>query len=116
MLVPLALAIVATAYAAPVPATLKVTYWPHGRAATATVWKLHCDPPGGTHPARRLACAALARHPVDLRPATRPCTLMPTATSPQARITGTRGGRRVDRTYRIGCPGWVDLRIVLTGR
>jgi hypothetical protein len=41
---------------------------------------------------------------------------MPTQTSPQARITGMWGGRKVDRTYRIGCPGWLDLRVVLTGR
>jgi hypothetical protein len=113
-LVPLTLAVVATAQAA--PATLKVTYWPHGRAATATVWTLRCDPPRGTHPTRRLACAALSRHPADLGPATRACTLMPTPTSAQARITGTWAGRRVDRSYRIGCPGWTDLRVVLTGR
>jgi hypothetical protein len=116
VLVPLALAILATAHAAPAPASLKITYWPHGRSAAATAWRLKCDPPGGTHPARRLACAALARHPADLRPATRACTLMPTATSPQAQITGTWAGRRVDRSYRIGCPGWTDLRVVLTGR
>jgi Subtilisin inhibitor-like len=114
-LVLLALA-VAAAPAAAAPATLKVTYWPHGRAAAANVWTLKCDPPRGTHPARRLACSALARHTADLRPATRACTLMPTATSAQARITGTWGGRRVDRSYRIGCPGWTDLRVVLTGR
>ena len=106
----------ATAAAQSTSRSLKITYWPHGRSAAATAWRLKCDPPGGTHPARRLACAALARHPADLRPATRACTLMPTATSPQARITGTWAGRRVDRSYRIGCPGWTDLRVVLTGR
>ena len=115
-LVPLTLVAVATAHATTVPAALKVTYWPHGRAAAATVWKLKCNPTGGTHPARRLACDTLARHPADLRPATRACTLMPTARSAQARITGKWGGRRVDRSYRIGCPGWADLRVVLTGR
>jgi hypothetical protein len=115
VLVPVVLA-VATATAAAAPANLKIAYWPHGRAAPATVWRLTCGPPGGTHPARRLACAALTRHPADLRPATRACTLMPTATSAQARITGTWAGRRVDRAYRIGCPGWADLRVVLTGR
>jgi hypothetical protein len=115
-LVPLAFTIAAAASAASVPATLKVAYWPHGRGAVPTVWRLKCDPLGGTHPARRLACAALTRHPADLRPASRACTLMPTLTSAQARITGTWDGRRVDRTYRIGCPGWADLRVVLTGR
>ena len=116
VLVPLTVAAAATAHAAIAPAALKVTYWPHGRGAAASVWTLRCDPTGGTHPTRRLACAALGRHATDLRPATRACTLMPTLTSAQARITGTWGGRRVNRTYRFGCPGWEDLRVVLTGR
>jgi hypothetical protein len=115
-LAPLTLTLVTTANAASAPANLKVTYWPHGRTAAATVWTLRCGPPAGTHPARRLACVALARHPADLRPGTRACTLMPTTTSAQGRITGTWDGRRVDRWYRIGCPGWTDLRVVLTGR
>jgi hypothetical protein len=110
------LAAVTSALAATPAASLKVTYWPHGRSAAATNWTLRCGPPAGTHPARRLACAALAKHPADLRPATRACTLMPTRTSAQARITGTWASRLVARSYRIGCPGWADLRIVLTGK
>jgi len=41
---------------------------------------------------------------------------MPTVGSPQARIRGTWAGRLVDRSYRIGCPGWADLRVALTGK
>jgi hypothetical protein len=112
----LMLAVIAPAQAATPTASLKVTYWPHGRGAAATSWTLRCGPPAGTHPARRLACGALASHPADLRPATRACTLMPTRTSAQARITGTWAGRRVDRSYRIGCPSWSDLHVALTGK
>ena len=108
-------ALVATAQAATPKTSLKVTYWPHGRSEAAKTWTLGCGPASGTHPARRLACAALAKHPADLRPATKACTLMPTRTSPQARITGMWAGRHVDRSYRIGCPSWADLRVVLTG-
>ena len=106
----------APAQAATPGGSLKVTYWPHGRSGALTSWTLRCGPPAGTHPARRLACAALKNHPADLRPTTRACTLMPTRTSAQARITGTWAGRRVDRSYRIGCPGWSDLRVALTGK
>jgi Subtilisin inhibitor-like len=110
------LAVAAGAQASTPKANLKVTYWPYGRAQAATVWTLRCNPAGGTHPARTASCAALAKHAADLNPATRACTLMPTTTSAQAHIVGTWAGRHVDRTYRIGCPGWTDLRLVLTGR
>jgi len=116
VLIALTLGILVTAQAAASTASLKIIYWPHGRVAAAITWTLHCGPPAGTHPARRLACAALAAHPVDLRPATRACTLMQTYGSPQARVAGTWRGRRVDRSYRIGCPGWSDLRVALTGK
>ena len=113
-LVILTVALATAAQAATPRATLKVTYWPHGLAGTKNVWTLRCGPVGGTHPLRRLACAVLRDHPADLRPATRACTLMPTRTSAQATITGTWAGRHVNRGYHIGCPGWADLRVVLT--
>jgi len=116
VVVALLLVTVAAAQAAIPKASLKVMYWPHGRSAPPEVWTLRCSPLAGTHPARRIACGALAKHTADLRPATRACTLMPTRTSPQARIVGTWAGRSVDRGYRLGCPGWADLRTVLTGK
>jgi len=97
-------------------ASLKIKYWPHGSGSPATTWTLKCGPAGGTHPARRAACGALASHPADLGPATRACTILSTPTAARATVSGTWAGRRVDRTYRIGCPGWSDLRIVLTGK
>ena len=112
----LAVVLAAAAQAATPQGTLRVTYWPRGLAGTKSVWTLRCGPVGGTHPLRRLACAVLRKHPADLGPATRACTLMPTRTSALATIAGTWAGRRVNRGYRIGCPGWADLRIVLTAK
>jgi len=111
-----ALALAGAALAAGSKSTLRITYWPHGRSQSATIWTLGCGPAAGTHPARIRTCAQLKAHPADLRPATRACTIMPTRTSPQAAIQGTWAGRPVNRSYRIGCPGWSDLRLVLTGR
>jgi Subtilisin inhibitor-like len=115
-LLALAAALATAAEAATPKAVLKVIYWPHGSAGTPITWTLRCGPIGGSHPARRLACGALAKHPGELRPATRACTLMPTATSARAAIKGTWTGTRVNRSYRIGCPGWSDLHLVLTGK
>lgn len=116
----LALAVVltgaATAHGAAPKASLKVTYWANGPFQSATTWTLRCGPAAGTHPAPRLACRTLSSHSAQLGPATRPCTLLPKVTSARARIKGTWAGRSVDRTYRIGCPGWRDLRQVLTGK
>jgi len=105
-----------TAHAAAPKASLKVTYWADGLLGQKTTWTLRCGPAAGTHPAPRLACRTLSAHAVELGPATRPCTLMPRITSARATVKGTWAGRRVDRTYRIGCPGWRDLRVVLTGK
>lgn len=109
-------AAVSLAAAAAQRASLKITYWAHGSASAPVVWTLRCGPAGGTHPARRAACAALAAHPSDLRPATRACPILSTRTSARATISGAWRGTRVKRGYRIGCPGWADLRVVLTGK
>jgi hypothetical protein len=117
------LALLAVAAALPVAATaattkgsLKVTYWPHGRAGAAVTWTLRCAPLGGSHPRRLSACRALAEHAADLRPTSSACRIFPTLTSPRASLVGTWGSRRVSRAYRIGCPGWDDLHVVLTGK
>jgi Subtilisin inhibitor-like len=116
----LALALVpmaaATAHGAAPKASLKVTYWADGPSGASTTWTLRCGPAAGTHPAPRLSCRTLSAHAAQLGPAARACTLMPTRTSARATIKGTWSGRRVNRTYRIGCPGWRDLRVVLTGK
>src|SRR3954467_12914760 len=110
------LALSAVAQAATPRAALNVRYWPHGFAQASVNWTLRCGPAGGTHPARRTSCSALATHAADLGPATRACTILSPPTAAKATISGTWAGRRVNRSYRIGCPGWADLRIVLTGK
>ena len=110
----LAVALVFFAGAGPTT-SLKVTYWPHGRTETATVWTLKCAPARGTHPLLGRSCLQLKANADALGAATKPCTILARAGSPVARITGTWGGKTVDRSYRIGCPGWSDLHLVLTG-
>ena len=112
----LVLALVGPARAATPASSLKITYWAHGLSGSPTTWTLRCGPAAGTHPAPRLSCRTVTSHAADLGPATRACTLLPTRTSARATIKGTWAGRRVERAYRIGCPGWRDLRIVLTGK
>jgi hypothetical protein len=109
------LALVALVLGGAAPANLKVTYWPHGRSAAAVTWTLGCAPARGTHPARGRACIALRAHPLELAPATKPCTIMAPVGAPEADVIGTLDGKKVDRSYRIGCPGWNDLRVLLTG-
>jgi hypothetical protein len=111
-----ALVLAAAASAATKP-PLTVTYWPHG-AATATPerWTLGCGPARGTHPSVRATCAELKAHAAELGPATSACRVLAPVDGPQARIVGTWAGKQIDRTYRPGCPGWDDLRLVLTGR
>jgi hypothetical protein len=105
---------VALLIAAPSPA-LKVTYWPHGRGAPAIVWTLGCAPATGTHPVRGRSCLALRANAIDLGAATKPCTILARVGAPEAQITGMWKGKRVDRSFRSGCPGWSDLHLVLTG-
>jgi hypothetical protein len=110
----LAVALAVLAGSAP-KASLKVTYWPHGRSATPTVWTLKCAPAAGTHPAKGRACTSLAAHSALLGPATKACTILSPRNAPMAEVVGTYAGQKVDRSFRIGCPGWTELKSVLTG-
>ena len=112
-----ALALATGAGAAVHRGSFRITYWAHGSEGTSTTWTLRCGTAiSGTHPARRLACSALAKHAVDLTGPARPCALLPSLRSPRAKVTGTWAGRRVSRTFRSGCPGWSDLKVLLTGK
>lgn len=110
----LALALVLFAGSAP-KASLKVTYRPHGQGTTPTVWTLKCAPAAGTHPMPGRSCLALKANATLLGPATKPCAYLARAGSPDADIIGTWNGRHVDRSYRPGCQGWNELKLVLTG-
>lgn len=110
----LAVALVTLAASTP-KASLRVTYWPHGAGAAPVTWTLKCTPLGGTHPLRARSCAILKLNAALLGPATKPCTILSRRDAPTATVTGTYAGRTVLRSYRAGCPGWDELRLVLTG-
>lgn len=95
--------------------SLKVTYWPHGRSGPATTWTLSCAPAAGSHPLRGRSCLQLKAHTADLGPATKACNVTAIAGAAQAQIVGTYAGKKVNRGYRVGCAGWSDLHLVLTG-
>ena len=69
-------------------------------------WRLKCNPPGGSHPDAKKACAALAKakNPFKATPKNRMCTQI--FGGPQkAQIDGTWNGAKVDATFsrKNGC-------------
>ncbi len=100
----------------PAEANLVVVYWPHGQGSPETkTWSLRCDPPGGDHPRRTASCQEIERAPLSLGRATHACRTKALPGSPQTMVTGTFGGRPVDRSYRPGCDDWTTLHALLTG-
>jgi len=41
--------------------SLRIRYWPEGKAGPSTLWTLRCAPPAGTHPRAAVACDVLAK-------------------------------------------------------
>jgi subtilisin inhibitor-like len=93
-----------------------------GDASPARVWRLRCDPAGGTHPHAQQACAALARlgrtRPDPFAPI--PSGLMCTQIyggADVAHVTGTFQGRavnaRYDRTNGCAIARWNRMTAVL---
>jgi hypothetical protein len=91
-------------------------------AATATTWKLTCDPTGGDHPDAQAACGALAaakkqaKDPFAPTPKDQMCTQI--YGGPQvAAVKGTWQGKKVDAAFsrKNGCEiqRWSDLGKVL---
>ena len=86
---------------------LTISFWPEGRGSGApTTWTLRCNPPGGTLPRARVACARLnaMQRPFAPPPKDVQCTQI--YGGPQeALITGTFRGRalRVTLALRNGC-------------
>jgi hypothetical protein len=86
----------ADATTGPTHLTVQVT-WEPGLTAT---WTLDCDPPGGTHPNAKRACARLAAipRPFSKAPTGMACTMV--YGGPQeARVTGTWQGARVAKDF-----------------
>lgn len=81
-------------------------------------WTLKCDPPGGTHPKAKQACATLSKtkSPFAATPKNQMCTQI-FGGPQQAKIDGTWHGRKVDATYnrKNGCEikRWNALKPVL---
>jgi hypothetical protein len=105
------------------PAQTELTVTVRGApAATATTWKLTCDPAGGDHPDARSACTALAtakkqsKDPFAPTPTGQMCTQI--YGGPQvATVKGSWQGTAVDATFsrKNGCEikRWSDLGTVL---
>lgn len=81
-------------------------------------WTLTCDPPGGTHPKAKQACAALSKikSPFAATPKNQMCTQI-FGGPQQAKIDGTWHGTKVDATFnrKNGCEikRWNALKPVL---
>jgi hypothetical protein len=89
------LAAVATAASSP-ETDLRIAVWPEGRDGDSIVWRLRCNPPGGTLPNARTACRRLLalRNPFEPVPENVACIEI--YGGPQeARVVGTFRGRRI---------------------
>ena len=87
----------ASAPAAPALTSLKISFWPEGRAAsTPQQWTLRCDPAGGSLPKAAEACTRLKamRNPLARVRRSLLCTQVYGGPQ-QAAIVGTYLGQRV---------------------
>lgn len=95
--------------------TISVTPKP---GAKPQKWTLKCDPPGGSHPKAKQACATLSKvkSPFAATPKNQMCTQI-FGGPQQAKIDGTWHGAKVDATYnrKNGCEikRWNALKPVL---
>ncbi len=77
---------------------LTITVHPQGPGGPDQLWTLRCDPPGGSHPRARTACARLT--PAVLRPLPRDSICTQIYGGPQtARVRGQLDGRPVDASF-----------------
>jgi len=98
--------------------SLRIRYWPDGKAGASTLWTLHCGPARGTHPRAAAACDVLARLQDPFAPTPKDVGCTQLYGGPQvARVSGTLRGRRVWATFqrRDGCEiaRWVRAGAVL---
>ena len=81
---------------------LRITAWPRGpENGNARVWRLRCEPAGGTLPRPAAACRRLARVPRPFAPVPDGMACTQVFGGPQiARVVGVYRGRRVWVTFR----------------
>jgi Subtilisin inhibitor-like len=101
----LALAVTALALASggtAAPTDLRITVWPEGpEHGGAQVWRLRCDPAGGTLPRAATACRRLAALERPFAPVPKDAACTQVFGGPEvARVVGTFRGRRVWVTFR----------------
>jgi hypothetical protein len=81
--------------------SLRIRYWPDGKAGSSTVWTLRCAPPRGTHPRAAAACDVLARLQDPFAPTPPDVACIQLYGGPQVvRVSGTLRGERVWATFR----------------
>jgi len=86
--------------------SLRIRYWPDGKAGASTLWTLRCTPPAGTHPRAASACDVLARLADPFAPIPKDVGCTQIYGGPQvARVSGRLRGRVVWATFqrRDGC-------------
>jgi hypothetical protein len=97
-----AVAAVVAALAAGTSADLRIVAWPQGPGAGgAQVWRLRCNPTGGSLPRPAASCARLAALERPFAPVPKDVGCTQIFGGPQvARVTGVLRGRRVWVTFR----------------
>jgi Subtilisin inhibitor-like len=101
LVVGVALLLLSGSAAASGTTSLRIRYWPDGKAGSSTVWTLRCAPPRGTHPRPAAACDVLARLQDPFAPTPKDVGCIQLYGGPQVvRVAGTLRGERVWATFR----------------
>lgn len=95
----------ASATPAKVSLTFRVT---HGSGPAFQHWTLHCDPPGGTHPAAAATCTALLKLKNPFAPPKHANCPMIVHSDRRITVNGTWFGKKV---HRVIADGGCDLRL-----
>jgi hypothetical protein len=121
LLAPLIAALALAGSAGPAATDLRITVWPEGPDGEGVrVWRLRCDPPGGSLPRRATTCARLAALERPFAPVPKDVGCTQIYGGPQvARVTGTFERRRVWATFKRtdGCEisRWNRVRFLFPG-
>ena len=121
LLGPLIAALALAGSAGAVSGDLRITVWPQGPDEEGVrVWRLRCDPAGGTVPRPATACTRLAAIERPFAPVPKDVGCTQIYGGPQvARVVGTFRGRRIWATFKRtdGCEiaRWNRVRFLFPG-